>query len=58
MKLALTFGGQIILNRGIDGPYTVRNVTLQQVDTVPPHRVPSPPPLTTPPYLATEFGGP
>jgi hypothetical protein len=55
-SIELTFGGALIAERGIDGPYTVANVRLNQVDTVPPHRSPVLPDVPTPPYLATEFG--
>lgn len=36
-RVELLFGGQIIRDSGIDGPYTVRNLKLMQVDTLPPH---------------------
>jgi hypothetical protein len=36
-KVTLMFGGQVIHDSGIDGPYTVRNVQLLKVDSVPPH---------------------
>jgi hypothetical protein len=35
--VTLLFGGQIVRDSGIDGPYAVRNVRLLQVDTIPPH---------------------
>ncbi len=35
--VTLLFGGQVIHDLGIDGPYTVRNVQLLQVDSIPPH---------------------
>lgn len=35
--VTLMFGGKIIRDSGIDGPYVVRNVQLMQVDAVPPH---------------------
>ena len=35
--LNLLFGGQVIRDSGIDGPYVVRNVRLLQVDSLPPH---------------------
>lgn len=35
--VTLLFGGQVIRDAGIDGPYTLRNVQLLQVDAIPPH---------------------
>ena len=55
-QLSLLFGGKILLASGIDGPYVVRNVRFQQVDTHPPHEsdpVPALPP--TPPRAASSF---
>jgi hypothetical protein len=54
--IELTFGGLIIRESNIDGPYTVRNVRLMQVDAVPPQEsepVRELPP--TPPWRASEF---
>jgi hypothetical protein len=53
----LLFGGRIIRDRGVDGPFVIRNVTVARVDTVPPHvapRIDQTPP--TPAWAATEFG--
>jgi hypothetical protein len=36
-RVTLMFGGKIIRDSKIDGPYVVRNVRLLQVDAVPPH---------------------
>jgi hypothetical protein len=36
-RLSLRFGGRILHDAGVDGPYVVRNVRLQQVDTHPAH---------------------
>jgi hypothetical protein len=36
-EITLLFGGQIIHDSGVDGPYVVRNLRWQQVDTHPPH---------------------
>ena len=36
-QLRLLFGGKIIRESGVDGPYVVRNLRFQQVDTHPAH---------------------
>lgn len=56
-KVTLLFGGAIIHDVGIDGPYVVRNVQLSQVDEPPPHtaRIIKELPAT-PAWRAREFG--
>jgi hypothetical protein len=52
----LLFGGLVIRDSGVDGPYVVRNLRFQQVDTHPPHE--SPPRAALPPtpgWKAAEF---
>jgi hypothetical protein len=34
--VSLLFGGQVLRDSGLDGPYTVHNVRLRQVDSIPP----------------------
>jgi hypothetical protein len=46
-RLSLLFGGAILKEAGVDGPYVVRNLRFQQVDTHPPHE--SDPILVLPP---------
>lgn len=36
-RVSLIFGGQVIRDTAIDGPYVVRNVEFMRVSTVPPH---------------------
>ena len=36
--IELTFGGQIIAESGVDGPYTIRSAHLDDVGTIPPHQ--------------------
>ena len=54
--IELRFGGAIVRDSGIDGPYVVRNLRLQQVDTHPAHEVEPiaalPP---TPPWRSSMF---
>ena len=55
-SLSLLFGGRNLKERDVDGPYVVRNVRLQQVDTHPAHEadpLPALPP--TGPYPAKSF---
>jgi hypothetical protein len=52
----LLFGGLVIRDSGVDGPYVVRNLRFQQVDTHPAHE--SPPRAALPPtpaWKAAEF---
>jgi hypothetical protein len=52
----LLFGGLVIRDSGVDGPYVVRNLRFQQVDTHPAHE--SPPRAALPPtpgWRAAEF---
>ncbi|MFO0559010.1 MAG: hypothetical protein U0269_13430 [Polyangiales bacterium] len=54
--IELTFGGLIIRDSNVDGPYTVRNIRLMQVDAVPPQEaepIADLPP--TPPWRASDF---
>jgi len=52
----LLFGGAIIADRGIDGPYAIRNLRFMRVDTVPPQeQEPIDPAATTPPWSAESF---
>jgi hypothetical protein len=53
----LTFGGAIIRDLGVDGPYVVKNVTLARVDTKPPHLAQKIERLDpSPRWAAAEFG--
>jgi len=36
-RVPLLFGGRVIRDSALDGPYTVRNIQLMQVDSIPPH---------------------
>jgi hypothetical protein len=36
-QVTLLFGGKVIHDAALDGPYVVRNVRLSQVDSIPPH---------------------
>ena len=55
-SIVLLFGGQVIRDRAVDGPYTVRNVRLRRIDTTPPHEAPAIAVAgQTPPYRYTEF---
>lgn len=50
------FGGAVIRQSGVDGPYVVRNVRFMQVDTIPPHQQsPTEELLTTPGWQSSEF---
>lgn len=52
----LLFGGAIVRDAGVDGPYTIRNVRFMRTDTVPPHEEePIPVLATTPPWPASSF---
>ncbi len=52
----LLFGGAIIADRGIDGPYAIRNLRFMRVDAVPPQeQEPIDPAATTPPWSASGF---
>jgi hypothetical protein len=56
-RIELLFGGRIIRDGRVDGPYRVVNVRLAQPDTIPPHFAPfvrALPP--TPPWKADQFG--
>jgi hypothetical protein len=54
--VTLRFGGLIVRDSGIDGPYLVRNIQFKQVDTHPPHEADPQPALpATPPWRATDF---
>jgi hypothetical protein len=37
-RIELLFGGEILRDSGVDGPYEVRSVELSAVSTIPPHR--------------------
>jgi hypothetical protein len=56
-RLTLRFGGAIVRDAGIDGPFRIRSVELYRTDTTPPHVAP---PIreaaSTPPYRSTELG--
>jgi hypothetical protein len=52
----LVFGGQILRDAGVDGPYTIRSIHLNQMDTVPPHQAPAIDEVKTPAFRASEFG--
>lgn len=55
-NLSLLFGGQVIRDSKMDGPYVVRNLKLMQVDTVPPHEQDPIPALpATPAWRASDF---
>jgi hypothetical protein len=55
-RVALLFGGAVIRDSGIDGPYDVRSLELSRVDTIPPHSArPLPEVLRTPDWRATDF---
>jgi hypothetical protein len=55
-KTTLLFGGQVIRDSGVDGPYVVRNVTLSRVSTLPPHQAEPIASLpSTPPFRANDF---
>lgn len=50
------FGGAVIRERGIDGPYVVRNMRFMQVDSIPPHeQAPVEEVLTTPDWPVSGF---
>jgi hypothetical protein len=52
----LRFGGLIVRDSGVDGPYLVRNIQFKQVDTHPPHEADPVAALpATPPWPATDF---
>lgn len=54
--VALLFGGQVLRDSQVDGPYTVRNLRLNQVDSVPPQEsTPIAELEATPAWRATEF---
>jgi hypothetical protein len=53
--IALRFGGLIIRDSGVDGPYRVRNLQLKQVDTHPPHESEPETLPATPAWRATDF---
>jgi hypothetical protein len=54
--LTISFGGAIIRHSGIDGPYLVRNVRFQQVDSFPPQeQEPIASLAPTQAYRATDF---
>jgi hypothetical protein len=56
LKHTLLFGGAIIRDRKIDGPFKVRNIRLNQVDTLPPHESdPIDELAPTPAWLAADF---
>lgn len=55
-RISLLFGGKVIRDSGVDGPYVVRNVQLLSVDTVPPHQSEPIAELDpTPAWRATDF---
>jgi hypothetical protein len=55
-QVALLFGGEVIRDRGVDGPYAVRSLELLRTSTVPPHAAdPIAEVLQTPPWRASEF---
>jgi hypothetical protein len=56
-RVELLFGGQIIRDGAIDGPYVIRNIHLNQVDSLPPQQAQVVSEATTPPFRASEFGG-
>jgi hypothetical protein len=52
----LLFGGAIIRDSGLDGPYVIRNLRFQQVDAFPPQEQEPVPALpATPAYRASDF---
>ncbi len=54
--LTLLFGGAVIRESGVDGPYHVRNLRFMRVDSIPPHEErPVDDVLTTPAWPATAF---
>jgi hypothetical protein len=54
--VVLLFGGQVLRDSELDGPYTVRNVRLNQVDSVPPQEATPIAELEpTPAWQASEF---
>jgi hypothetical protein len=54
--LTLRFGGLIVRDSGVDGPYVVRNLQFKQVDTHPPHEAEPQAALpATPPWRASDF---
>ncbi len=55
--LTISFGGAIIRQSGIDGPYLVRNIRFQQVDSCPPReQEPIASLAPTQAWRATDFG--
>jgi hypothetical protein len=54
--IELMFGGQIIADSGVDGPYTIRNAHIDDVGTIPPHQAePVAVLASTPAYHSTDF---
>jgi hypothetical protein len=54
--VVLTFGGAILRESGVSGPYRVRSLELLAVDTIPPHRSrPIEEVATTPAWPSSEF---
>jgi hypothetical protein len=52
----LLFGGEVIKDSGADGPYVIKELSLMQVDTIPPHQAPAIAVVReTPPWLASSF---
>jgi hypothetical protein len=51
----LRFGGLIVRDSGVDGPYRVRNLQLKQVDTHPPHEGEPESLPATPAWRASDF---
>lgn len=55
-QVTLLFGGRVIRDANLDGPYVVRNVRLLRVDSLPPHAGdPIDELMTTQAYRAAEF---
>jgi hypothetical protein len=55
-RISLLFGGQILRDSGVDGPYAVRNLELLRVTRQRPHRAqPVAELMTTPPWRASDF---
>jgi hypothetical protein len=55
-RIALLFGGQIVRDSGVDGPYAVRNLELLRVTRQRPHHAPPIAELmTTPAWRAADF---
>lgn len=55
-SVELLFGGLVLRDTGIDGPYAIRNLELMQVDTLPPHQSPVIRVVAeTPAWLASTF---